>query len=162
MRILVVSDTHGNFKTLDFCVKQNLDADIIIHLGDGEYEINKIISMYPQKAIISVRGNCDYGQHELTHIAKIGNCKIFCCHGHTLAVSKGPALLTAVAKQNECNIALYGHTHIYKTEIINGVYVMNPGSPESPRSGNKPTYGIIELGADGKINMSIIELETKS
>ena len=38
MKILVVSDTHRNFAVLDDIVNENLDADLIIHLGDGENE----------------------------------------------------------------------------------------------------------------------------
>lgn len=161
MKILVVADTHKDFKSLELCVKNNPDFDMLIHLGDGEHEFNDIAAMYPQKAMIYVGGNSDFEQHELTHVAKVGKCKIFCCHGHTLGVHNGLEPLVNTAKQNECNIALYGHTHLYKTELIDGVYVMNPGSLESPRNHNKPTYGIIELSPDGKIKMNIIALETE-
>lgn len=33
---------------------------------------------------------------------------------------------------------------------------MNPGSPDSPRNHNEPTYGVINLTSDGQIEMKII------
>ncbi len=161
MKILVVADTHKNFEALDVCVKNNLDADIIIHLGDGEHEFNDIRKMYPEKAMIYVKGNTDFGTYEETHVAKIGGYKIFCCHGHTMGVHDGLERLVSVAKENGCNIALYGHTHLYKTELIDGVYVMNPGSLDSPRNHNKPTFGVIELSEEGQIKMNILAIEEK-
>lgn len=161
MKILVVADTHKNFEALDLCVKKNQDADIIIHLGDGEHEFADIRKMYPEKGMIYVAGNCDFGNHEQVHIAKVGGYKIFCCHGHTLNVHDGLEALVSAAKQNKCNIALYGHTHLYRTELIDGVYVMNPGSLDSPRGHNKPSFGIIELSEEGALKMNIIEMETK-
>lgn len=160
MKILVVSDTHKNFDALKSVV-DNADFDILIHLGDGEREFCDIQSLFPDKGMIYVAGNCDFGQHETVHIAKIGGVRIFCCHGHTLHVNGGLEHLVATAKQNKCNIALYGHTHIYRTEIIDGVFVMNPGSLGSPRGGNMPSYGVITIDADGRIEMNIITVTSK-
>lgn len=161
MKILVVADTHKNFEVLDLCVKKNPDADMIIHLGDGEHEFDDIRRMYPQKAMIYVGGNTDFGTHKTTHIATVGKYKIFCCHGHTMGVHEGLSVLAATAKKQGCSVALYGHTHLYKTEIVDGIFVMNPGSLDSPRNRNKPTFGILEITDEGKIRMNIVALETK-
>ena len=160
MKILVVADTHKNFEVLDLCVKKNPDADMIIHLGDGEHEFADIQRMYPMKPMIYVAGNTDFGTHETTHVAKVGDYKIFCCHGHTHGVHDGLSLLVSAAKNSGCSIALYGHTHLYRTEVIDGVFVMNPGSLDSPRNHNKPTFGIIEISDEGKIKMNIVAFET--
>lgn len=48
MKILVVSDTHRNFAVLDDIVNENLDADLIIHLGDGENEARDIHNLHPK------------------------------------------------------------------------------------------------------------------
>ena len=161
MKILVVADTHKNFEVLDLCVKKNTDADMLIHLGDGEHEFHDIQSLYPQMPMVYVLGNCDFGNHSEVHVAKVGGYRIFCCHGHTLGVHDGLDTLAAMAKQNKCNIALYGHSHLYKTELVNGVYIMNPGSLDSPRNRNKPTFGLIELTDDGQLKMNIVALETE-
>lgn len=159
MRILVVSDTHRNYDALEAIIKKNPGADMLIHLGDGEREFDDINHLYPQFPMVYVGGNCDYGMHKTTHIVHACGLKIFCCHGHTLGVRGGTSALVSTAGQNGCKIALYGHTHVYHTEISNGIYVMNPGSPDSPRNGNKPSYGVIDLNENGQINMNIVTME---
>lgn len=155
MKILVVSDTHKDFAVLKSIIDSNRDADMLIHLGDGEQEFASVRELYPMMPMVYVAGNCDLGNHERSHAATVGGCKIFCCHGHMYGVHNGLELLAETAKLNGCRIALYGHTHVFRTEEVAGVKIMNPGSPHSPRGGNKPTYGIIDLDGSGKIDMSI-------
>ncbi|MBD5130686.1 MAG: metallophosphoesterase [Ruminococcaceae bacterium] len=157
MKILVVSDTHRNYNVLEGIIG-NDPADMLIHLGDGEREFEDVSNVFPQFPMVYVGGNCDYGTHKTLHIVKAEGHNILCCHGHTLGVRAGTGLLVSAAVQNGCDIALYGHTHLYKTEVVNGVHVMNPGSPSEPRGGNKPSYGVIEL-ADGRVDMKIVILE---
>lgn len=158
MKILVVSDTHRNFSALKKVLDREPDFDTLIHLGDGEKEFFDIQTLYPDKAMIYVRGNCDYGQHEQVHVAKFGDVRIFCCHGNDFGVKYGRELLAATASRNNCNIALYGHTHLYKTEVIDGVLVLNPGSPSEPRGGNPPTFAVLEIGETGEIKTNFVEL----
>ena len=157
MKIVVVSDTHRNFAVLDRCVNANLDADLFIHLGDGENEARDVHNLHPDKAMIYVGGNCDFGMHKSKQIVTVCGYKIFCCHGHLQDVHHGLERLVADAKVNECKVALYGHTHLYRTEVVDGVFVMNPGSLDSPRNRNKPTYGVIEISSNGEVKMNIIE-----
>lgn len=160
MKIVVVSDTHRNFAELNDVVERNLDADLVIHLGDGENEFRDVSSLHPEKAMIYVRGNCDFGEYKDEQIVTACGYKIFCTHGHLQHVYSGLDLLVSEAKQNGCKIALYGHTHLYRTEVIDGVFVMNPGSLNEPRNHNEPTYGIIELSSSGDIKMNLIALPT--
>ena len=85
--------------------------------------------------------------------------KILCVHGHEHHVHQGLDTLISVAKQNGCKIALYGHTHLYRTELIDGIYVMNPGSIDSPRDKRPPSYGIITIDDNKKITMNIVALD---
>ena len=159
MKILVVSDTHRDFNALKSIIDANADADMLIHLGDGESEFDDVERLYPQFPMVYVCGNCDYGTHKLSHIVTACGIRIFCCHGHTYHVRDGIEYLVSAARQNDCAIALYGHTHLFRAEQTGGVFVMNPGSPSSPRGGNKPTYGIITLGGQGDIKMDMISME---
>ena len=158
MKILVVSDTHRNYSVLDKIVEKNLDSDLIIHLGDGENEARDIQSEHPNIPMVYVRGNCDYGYHPDQQVVTACGYKIFCCHGHNYDVHSGLQELVAAAKAEDCKIALYGHTHLHRTECIDDVYIMNPGSPDSPRNHNEPTYGVINLTSDGLIEMNIISV----
>lgn len=157
MKILVVSDTHKNLAALNAIFDANSDADIVVHLGDGEMEFETLSREHPDKAMVYVCGNCDYGDHEISHIIQIGAVKIFCTHGHRFHVDSGVEYLIHEAKLNGCRAALYGHTHVWFAEEIDGVCVMNPGSPFCPREGNKPSYGIMEVSDTGEIKMKLIE-----
>ena len=54
MKILLVSDTHGNNVALDALVKKYPNMDLYLHCGDSESDE---YSIYPFR---SVKGNCDY------------------------------------------------------------------------------------------------------
>lgn len=161
MKIIVVSDTHRNFGVLNSIIENNIDADLFIHLGDGENEFRDVQSIYPDKAMVYVGGNCDYAPHKQTAVVTVCGYKMFCCHGHTMHVHSGLEYLVKTAKDNDCKIALYGHTHLYRTENFGGVFVMNPGSPDCPRNHNLPTYGEIEVNSNGEIRMNIITVEPR-
>ena len=51
------------------------------------------------------------------------------------------------AAAENCDIVLYGHTHLAKIEYREGRYFLNPGSLRQPMEGH-PSY--IELNLDGK------------
>ena len=159
MKIVVVSDTHRKFAVLDEIVNRNMDADLFIHLGDGENEFRDVRNLHPEKAMVYVQGNCDFGTYKPVQMPTVCGYKIFCCHGHCQDVHSGLERLVYDAKQNDCKIALYGHTHLYRTEVIDGVFIMNPGSPDSPRNRNKPSYGVIEISSSGEIKMNIIAFD---
>ncbi|GHU45629.1 metallophosphoesterase [Clostridia bacterium] len=161
MKVVVVSDTHKNFSGLKEIVESNSDAELFIHLGDGWYEFSDVMNLFPGKQFVYVRGNCDYGSFEAGEelVVPLGGFKAFVTHGHRYNVNTDTEPLVARAKSKGCEIALYGHTHIYKTEVRDGVYVMNPGSIETPRGRNSASYGVIEIDGQGKIEMKIVAFE---
>ena len=59
MRILVVSDTHGNDSSLRRAILAQPKAEVVIHLGDGEEEVQRARGSFPEKMFLQVRGNCD-------------------------------------------------------------------------------------------------------
>jgi hypothetical protein len=61
----------------------------------------------------------------------------------------------------DCKIALFGHTHIYRTDCIDGMYVMNPGSIDRPRGRNPASYGVIEISGEGKVSMNIMAIRNE-
>jgi putative phosphoesterase len=159
MKIVVVADTHKDYHTLKKVVDANADADLFIHLGDGQHELVDMQNLYPEKQFIFVLGNSDFGTAKTDRIVSLGGHKIFCTHGHLYGVHFGVKKLVEKAKFNGCEIALHGHTHLFRMQQVEGVYVMNPGSLESPRGKNPPTYGIIVLSDENRIDMSIVAVE---
>lgn len=146
MQIIVISDTHRDFHALyEIVEKHRKEAALFIHLGDGERELEEIRMAFPDVRFESVRGNCDYASLEpAERIIEAGGRKLFICHGHTAGVKGSTSRLEAMARQRGCSIALYGHTHVADNRYLDGLYVMNPGSPSCPREG-RPSYGVIDI-----------------
>ncbi len=152
MKIMVISDTHQLYSYFEDFVLTQKDADMFIHLGDGEREYNLLLANHPELAsrFYYVKGNCDYGEYPLyTCIDVMPGHRIFATHGHRFQVKSSLNMLTQYARENGCDIALYGHTHVSQTTYENGVYILNPGSASCPRDGNAPSYGLIDVSTAG-------------
>lgn len=146
MKILVFSDTHGDVNKMHRAIMSHSDADVVIHCGDGERDVEYVKMGFPSKAFYNVRGNCDFASQlepalELTLEGK----KIFVTHGHLYNVKWGTQNLIYAGMEKQADIVLYGHTHIAEDVYIDGMYVMNPGSC----SGYLASYGIIEITDKG-------------
>lgn len=148
MRIIVISDTHGNIKPIQSVFLKNKDADFFIHLGDGERELNDFLIAHPEytERTIHVAGNCDYGSLSSGfEILPIGLTKIFITHGHLFSAKYGNDVLKRTAKQYECNVVLFGHTHERYNKFEDGIYFLNPGSASVPRDGQPPSFGNVDI-----------------
>ncbi len=135
MKIVVVSDTHGDLAILERIIEENKDAILFIHAGDSQ------IPPYAMPLFKSVKGNCDYGYDypmELTLKTPYGD--IFITHGHQYF-----SINEKVVKSKHCKIFIFGHTHKHYLNKIDDIYVCNPGSPTRPRDNTKGTYLIIDL-----------------
>ncbi len=151
MNIVVISDTHGDFDVLYDIVSRNRTADLFIHLGDGEREYYDVRNLFPEKAFLYVKGNNDWDNYPLSHIITLNGHKFYMTHGHSYGRSSMESFISATAKVNECDIALFGHTHVPFHQSIDGVDLFNPGSPSRPRGMSKPSFGIITIKDDGSL-----------
>ena len=147
--ILVLSDIHGKVSLAIKAIREHHECKTVIFLGDGTRHIDVLEKAAPDKTFFSVMGNCDTffdGVAEKEAVLDIGGHRIFICHGHTRMVKYGKGALLAAAKEKNCDIALYGHTHIAHEEYDSesGVYMFNPGSIGDCRSG-RYTFGILSL-----------------
>ena len=154
MRIVVLSDTHGNYFNLESIILRNTDADWIIHLGDGEHELDNFILSHQKLApkIIHVAGNCDFDSlSNDVFVLPVLEHKILATHGHLYGVSGSLDRLKNLALTNGCDIVLFGHTHVRYQSNENGLYIMNPGSASLPRDGKKPSFGNIDISPAGVV-----------
>ncbi|MBQ4313030.1 MAG: metallophosphoesterase [Clostridia bacterium] len=157
MRIMVVSDTHGKWSALYRAIMSQPQAEVIIHLGDGEDDLEKLRFEFPGKMMVNVAGNCDWGSsRSYFDTMKIEGKKIFFTHGHLHDVKWGLDKLIASASKEGADICLFGHTHIPYTQYRDGMYIMNPGSLGHPRD-YAPSYGIIDI-VQGGVVTSIVNL----
>ncbi|MGN0633117.1 MAG: metallophosphoesterase family protein [Oscillospiraceae bacterium] len=150
MRLIVFSDTHGNFRAAREVVERNQDVYTFIFLGDGESEIDKLRIVYPEKMILNVAGNCDYNSFTPdSDLYNAGKVKVLFTHGHRFGVKYGSEQLVAKAKEIGATVALFGHTHERYYQYIDGVHVLNPGSVSCPRDGRSPSYAFVDITPTG-------------
>lgn len=151
MRILVLSDSHGDVNNMQYVIDRHKDAKYIIHAGDGIEQFEDLSYLYPNKKFIMVSGNNDWGSnypYEL--LTQIDKTRIFIAHGHTMGVYFSTEPLYKAAVKYNAKIAIYGHTHIANVEYRDGIYIMNPGSIKRPRDGQK-SYGFIDITPNGVV-----------
>jgi hypothetical protein len=151
MRIIVMSDSHGNYFAIEEIVQRNLSADMFIHLGDGERELDKVVMKYPQINVYHVAGNCDYASLSSDMIClglEYGH-RLIATHGHNQAVKYSLDIIKNTASENKADIILYGHTHKRYCKYEDGFYILNPGSASCPRDGNVPSYAYIDVTEKG-------------
>lgn len=146
MRIVVVSDTHGNDSSLRRAILAQPQAEVVIHLGDGEEELLRAKRAFPEKMFLAVRGNCDFGS-SLPGVGEFTaeGVKIFYTHGHAYGVKSGPYSIVCAARERGAQVLLYGHTHRAFTDYEDGLYMMNPGSLNSWEA----TYGTLDITPQG-------------
>lgn len=149
MRIIVISDSHGRTGAIDKVLASQTEAEYVFFLGDKVEDIEDFEFIYPNKKFFVVSGNCDYNSFLPTSsVETVGGVRIFYTHGHTLGVKYTYENLIKSAKQNNCQIALYGHTHVSKILYEDGVYIVNPGSVSRSREGSE-SYAVIDITQSG-------------
>lgn len=145
MKLIVLSDSHGMKEPLEYIRNHYEDADCIIHCGDiclpKEYS----------EGFVIVAGNCDNPEwYPLAEIIELEGHRILITHGHVLfsSSSPNPEAIARLAKRNECDIAFFGHSHIYCDETFENVRVCNPGSISANRDATNPCFMEIDLEED--------------
>lgn len=146
MRIGIISDTHGSMIDIEKTIDYLKTCDLIIHAGDyvddAEY-----LHYATDIEVKSVKGNCDLytrdENYELTFY--VCNKKFFLCHGHYYDVKYGLNSLVKLAKDNNINIVVFGHTHIPLYKTIDNITFINPGSITYPRGESEKSFGILTI-----------------
>jgi len=151
MKILVMSDSHGNTNNMLSAVDLET-PEVILHLGDHISDCGDITLLHPDILLRSVRGNCDRGFPGLDIDEFVMEEKRFLMtHGHLFSVKFGKSSIKKEAADRGADILLFGHTHIQHHTVADKLIVLNPGSIGV---GTKE-YAVIE------INNGIIDCELK-
>jgi len=157
MRIIVISDSHRRTRVIDEIIAAQSEAGYVFFLGDNVRDIEDFEFIYPDKKFCVVSGNCDFASTVPTvGVEMVCGKKILYTHGHNYGVKYTLENLKKTAIDNNCDIVLYGHTHVSKILYEDGVYIVNPGSCGNPREGS-PSYGVIDI-TDKGIMPIIIQL----
>jgi hypothetical protein len=148
----VISDTHGLLRPEALVALQG--SDYIIHAGDiGDPNIlDELSAIAP---VTTIRGNVDHGgwtqKIPTTNVLEVGQLSIYVLHDLAQLDLKPEAAKFAAV--------IYGHSHIPKQEMKNGVLYFNPGSAGPRRFKLPVTVGRLMIEG-GKISVKILPLET--
>ncbi len=163
MKILIMSDIHGDYENLNKVLK-NESFDKLIILGDlfsygfnynnkDENNILKLLSNY-KDAIILIRGNCD----ENINYEEFGLFAhdIISLHlnNHVVTLTHGNIYSKGFLPNYHGDIFASGHTHVPMLLKEQGIIYLNPGSIGKPRGGLDKSYAIFE---DNKIEIKTID-----
>ena len=129
MKILVLSDSHGEFNKMSELVKKE-NPDKIIFTGDCSKECIELSYVYEDIDFNIVKGNMDRGDYSTpnSEILDIFGYKTLITHGHLYGVKGGLNTLYSEAKKSECRIVIFGHTHRRYSNEIDGIMFFNPGA----------------------------------
>lgn len=157
MRIMVLSDTHGDVDKAEEAIRRNRDIDLIIHLGDYFRDAEKLSSMFPEIPIEYIYGNSDFmiGDVPAEKVLEFGGKKLFITHGHRYSVKWDYEKLHTRAQELGVDLLLFGHTHI--SDVIEGrsYTLLNPGSISDPRDDSDESYAIVEI-IEGRITTKLL------
>jgi len=139
MRLVVISDCHGDYQIVRDIVNKERNANIYLCLGDSELPEDMI------SPFVSVKGNCDYFyDYPLQRIITTPAGNILAEHGHLRGTITPEDL-----KEKGCKVYLFGHTHRHILKKIDGLYFANPGSTSRPRDDTQGSYLVIDADQDG-------------
>ncbi|WP_243543898.1 phosphodiesterase [Pseudodesulfovibrio tunisiensis] len=161
MKILFASDLHGSALRTEIALDaaDRHGAEWIVLLGDilnhgprnrlpEGYDTLATARMLNERAdrIMAVRGNCD-GEVDGMVLKfpvsadyswlTVGTRRVFLTHGHMWSPDNLPLLRPGDA-------FAYGHTHVWKAEVQDGIHIWNPGSVSLPKQGLPPTFGLLD------------------
>lgn len=132
MKVVFMSDSHGYDDRVEKIISDNKDADYFYHLGD-------ICTDYSHNKLNIIQGNNDYDYYPRKIVAQFEGFKVLMLHSDRIYYNR-LVTLKNLAKDNNCQIVLYGHTHCCSDDTIDGIRLLNPGSLCYNRDGSKLSY----------------------
>ncbi len=152
MRVAAISDTHlprGQRRLPRACVDRLQEADAILHAGDftSLAALEELRALGPP--VHAVAGNVDELDvvsvlpHEL--VVELAGMRVALVHDAGPAEGRAARLL---AHFRDVHAVLYGHTHQPHVEEVEGVWILNPGSPTERR--RAPARTMLMLTIDGE------------
>lgn len=149
MKILVLSDSHGNMDNMVQAVEREQPA-MIFHLGDCWRDGMRLHKWFPELPFEQVPGNCDFRSLEAAEkLLFLGDKRVLLCHGHTYGVKQSLTAAGLAAEEQNLDLFLFGHTHRPLVDMRGKTLFLNPGSIGDYA---RPTYGVVTL-ENGKLDV---------
>jgi len=159
MKIGVVSDTH--ISRIDQLPPKLVDSlkevDLIVHLGDytGKELLDGLRELGDFRGVF---GNMDTSAVR----AELPEKEVVDVNGKRLGLIHGWGPPWGIHRKIKdrfkgVDAVLYGHTHMAKNELVEGVLFFNPGSAMGRFPARRKTYGILVI--EDSLQGEIIEIE---
>ncbi len=159
MKLLILSDIHGDYKSLSSVIKKE-SFDQLIVLGDlfsyynddNKEKIIDLLKEYKNKLIL-IKGNCDWMINYDALMLKAYDVITLPFNKHLVTFTHGNTYSKGFLPSYHGDIFISGHTHVPSiTKEFNIIYA-NPGSISIPRNNSLKSYLIFD---DNKITLKDI------
>ncbi len=128
MRLMVISDTHGDDWAVERFAALARKADAVAHLGDVLYDARHLQALLGF-AVLMVRGNNDVLAEEPDELVQdFGGVRALLTHGHRYAVKSSLHRLSLAAQARQATLAFFGHTHEPLVTADGPLVLVNPGA----------------------------------
>ena len=143
MKVLVISDSHQKLDTL-IKIYEYEKPEVVICAGDHSRDGEELSFVCPDSKYYIVRGNCDIfdRRYDDEMIFELEGFRILLAHGHEYGVKYSYTSIEERGRNLECDIVIFGHTHIQYLVSKNGITLFNPGAVYGRE------YGILEIDGE--------------
>ncbi|MHB8780039.1 MAG: metallophosphoesterase family protein [Candidatus Geothermincolia bacterium] len=147
MLVGAISDTHLLGRPLPAAVVDAFrGVELILHAGDI-VEMAVLSALERMAPVYAVAGNMDMAAVKEAlpeqRVVEAGGKRIGLTHGYGSPVD----IVERVLREFEdVDAIVFGHTHQPYNRRVNGVYLLNPGSPTDKVFATVNSVGILELG----------------
>ncbi len=160
VKVVVLADTHAprRWKGASPRVAQCLgEADLILHAGDVCIRdvLDELSSYAP---VLAVRGNNDgpdiaaWGAPDRL-VTEIDGLTVGMVHDSGAATGRLPRMRRLFP---DCDLVVFGHSHIPMNLFGDGLRIFNPGSPTDRRRQPRGTVGVLEVSGGRLVDAGIV------
>ena len=130
------------------------ESEYVFFLGDGDNKNISELAFHP--GFHGVCGNCDVKALPEEDVVEIDGVRILLTHGDKYHVKRDLNTLLFRAKELNCSVVFYGHTHFAEIDRFDDITFVCPGALSNCLSGN-PSYAYATI-VDGKFLVKIVPL----
>ncbi|MEK7576675.1 MAG: YfcE family phosphodiesterase [Patescibacteria group bacterium] len=148
MKILVISDTHGNINhirhVVGFAKSQSMSA--IFHCGDFSTSQDVVEVLKSGLPLYAVTGNADEARYNeiwsaLEPATLRGDVLKFTVDGRKIAMGHEPSKVREFIQNGSTDAVFYGHLHSPSVKLVGDTLVVNPGALGNT---TKPSFAIYD------------------
>jgi len=153
MKILVLSDTHvhsGMGKLPARIYEALKDADMVIHAGDI-VTMDVVDELSAEKPVEAVSGNMD----GFAVSGKLPGKRVVVADGYRIGVTHGAGPVSSIEdrvmrifEDDNVDCIVFGHSHRALVKHVNGILLVNPGSPTDRTYTKSNSFAIIDTDPD--------------